>query len=439
MNEISIAPPSSLNPMHLVFSLPILGSWLRNVDAITMENLFNNTGLDHVLERIFGFLDINPLTKCRLLSKSCKGIIDNRKQLILKQFERAQIMCLDYQTDHLNEHMDVREAITKNWMSTFKHLMSDLNDMKKCLQFLKNYCHDVKGRDYFKNLSEVCFVVAYDPIHLAINQNNLEFIYMVAQSPFDFSYVTFIFQTYLHYAFANGNLETVKIMIQIFDERNIDWRLSTSAVKCTIMHFACCNKDPEVPKYYLQHFLIDVDINAKTDGSLGFTPLQMACKNGSYKTVEMLLERSIELGIDFYTCGNPSEVECSIIHTACKYGNLKVLEYLVSNYDVIRMKTQVYEDFWTQMPSFHLLRKILDWKDQYDRTPLHYAVMEGQFKVVEWMVDNSQKYGIDFEPVDKMGRTPLQYAYRSSNCAIVDLLEQRVLKRKMPPILKPVS
>ena len=66
----------------------------------------------------------------------------------------------------------------------------------------------------------------------------------------------------------------------------------------------------------------------------GETPLHLACKNGNIQLVEMLMERSDELNIDFNEkTGNnytqPYECSMSAFHLVCKFGKSDMVKMFI--------------------------------------------------------------------------------------------------------------
>lgn len=89
-----------------------------------------------------------------------------------------------------------------------------------------------------------------------------------------------------------------------------------------------------------------------------------------------------------------SEIKCTSLHEAAKYGDLEVVEYLVEK------GANVNE------------------KDDDGYTPLHVAAKKGYLEIVEYLVEKGAK----INEKDKSAKTPLQLAYDNGNQEVVNYL-----------------
>ncbi|XP_049941127.1 serine/threonine-protein phosphatase 6 regulatory ankyrin repeat subunit B-like [Schistocerca serialis cubense] len=143
------------------------------------------------------------------------------------------------------------------------------------------------------------------------------------------------------------------------------------------------------------------DVNFKDDN--GCTPLQQAvysCNRcyhscGHYKVLEMLLNAGADPNIAD-KCG------VTPLHSA-------------SN---MRLSPMASQSIATLIRKYGSEKSILNARDHNGRTPLHYAVARGHFKIMKVLIDA----GADVNAVDADGRTPIFMKYRGTYNEVPKLL-----------------
>ena len=142
----------------------------------------------------------------------------------------------------------------------------------------------------------------------------------------------------------------------------------------TPLHAAAANGQKDVVKLLLAS---KAEVNAKTGG--GYTPLHWAALRSQKDVVKLLL-------------ANKAEVD---LFAAAAVGDLEKLKALLkANPDLVSSK------------------------DDYQRTPLHWAAMTGYKAVVAWLLAK----GANVNAADNWGETPLHYAAGKNHKAVVKLL-----------------
>jgi len=224
--------------------------------------------------------------------------------------------------------------------------------------------------------------------------------------------------TPLQVAVNFGSLENVQALCAFNPNLNV----LVSNVK-TLLHLAASN-------YYCGHdiirFLVDVKkFNLETPAN-GWTPLQLACRYGSLKNVQALLELGAKIDIVMQGAGN------NLLHLAvCNfYGGLEIVNFLV---DVKKFNIEAQANGWTPLQlacrsgSLKNVQMLLELGAKIDivmqgtgNNLLHLAVCNfyGGLEIVNFLVD-VKKFNIEAQA---NGWTPLQLACRSGSLKNVQML-----------------
>ena len=99
-----------------------------------------------------------------------------------------------------------------------------------------------------------------------------------------------------------------------------------------------------------------------------------------------------------------------MLHYACAFGHLELLQYILRN------------------PDFDIDFNIVT---QQEWTPLHLASIQGQLEVVKFLLDSSEEKGININAKDPDSDTPLCYACHNGQFDIVKLLVEHYEIRKI--------
>ena len=176
-------------------------------------------------------------------------------------------------------------------------------------------------------------------------------------------------RTALHRAVAAGHREVAELILSYGANPNARDSSGFSA-----LHYAAINDNKKMVELLIAR---GADVNAK-DAS-GNTPLYNAVRSGHKDIAEMLLEKGAELSI----------------HVAAFLGNIDDIKNFVETGTSI------------------------DISDDRGLTPLHYAVMEGQYDIVKFLI--AKGADVNVKDIWPFG-TPLHCAVENGHKEIVELL-----------------
>ncbi|XP_048762327.2 transient receptor potential cation channel subfamily A member 1-like isoform X2 [Ostrea edulis] len=181
--------------------------------------------------------------------------------------------------------------------------------------------------------------------------------------------------TALHFACAQGGLNIIHIMRQLQPEKFIIASQKTDILQMTPLHRAALFNHVTVVK-----FLIDEKVEINAVDCQKRTPLLLAASKGGWKTVQLLLES----GADISCKDNKNR---NFLHLAIKYGG-KLNQFGVQ--------------------SIKHFKNLLNEKDDYGCTPLHYASKEGYLVALDDLIE----LGATVNPKNKDKQSPLHFAAR---------------------------
>ena len=121
-----------------------------------MELMLANPGLESIPEKIFGYLDLKSLTKCREVSKNCKNLIDNKKSLILlkiKHLKNHKRCYTDSRTRRKTymtflENVDPDQEYLQEWETLFEWFSTSKAKTQNCKKMFNNLEFYVAQADF---------------------------------------------------------------------------------------------------------------------------------------------------------------------------------------------------------------------------------------------------------------------------------------------------
>ncbi|KAF5617640.1 ankyrin repeat domain protein [Fusarium sp. NRRL 25303] len=195
----------------------------------------------------------------------------------------------------------------------------------------------------------------------------------------------------------NDNEDLSKLLVQFFSRGNPVWNAWRALIENKTGPDAEAETIPPSPLYYAVRMnLMGVAINLINEqsvneaSSLGRTPLNIACADGSNDFVALLLSK----GADFTTTDDDGWTPLNL---ASSKGHVEVVEILLEK----------GADFTTA--------------NNYGWTPLNSASSKGHVEVVEILLEK----GADFAMANNYGWTPLNSASNSGHAEVVKILLER--------------
>ncbi|XP_062574844.1 serine/threonine-protein phosphatase 6 regulatory ankyrin repeat subunit B-like [Saccostrea cucullata] len=185
--------------------------------------------------------------------------------------------------------------------------------------------------------------------------------------------------TVLHDAARGGNVQIVNLLI----EKKVDIK-SLQKDGETILHQSCRSGEMDMCEYLVSQFSDILEIRDTN----GFTALHSACRGGRVKFLSFLINKGLEIN----ALSNDGK---SILHIACFFGKVEVVEHLIENYP-------------------HLLEA----RDKSSNSVLHAASCGGNVQIVKLLI----KKNMDINTVQKDGETILHQCCRSGKMEMCEYL-----------------
>ena len=271
------------------------------------------------------------------------------------------------------------------------------------------------------------------PLHIACRNDRLHIVqYLLSTGKVDPLIKNKNGDTPLHIACTYGDMNTVQVLISE-THQNLSCENNDGD---TPLHIACRNNRLHIVQYLLSTGKVDPLIKNKN----GDTPLHIACKYGDMNTVQVLISETHQNLSCENNDGNTP------LHIACRNDRLHIVQYLLSTGKVdplIKNKkgriplyaVKLNRTSYLQLPMLHLAAHhgwmdiIIDlitkykcdtnYKDDYGRTPLHYAICNNRLEVIRYFIN---KKHCDPLNKDHFGNTPLHTACQYDHLHIVKYL-----------------
>ena len=387
-----------------------------------IEIFLKSFGLNHVLEKIFSYLDKRSLANCRLVSNQWKDFIDNQS-FALMLLQLRQIMHVNCRKKHISMRSIITHGALQDWRPLFEYLKENGKNpvLNFFLTLFRVYCS-----------SQSCYNLCLSPLEYLSSSNIDEtlfyFVDTLLKTNFDFSkhsklgltplQVTCIYekidcvelilafieekginvnakdkkdyQNPLHNACQHGTIDIVKLLIQV---ESIDCNAESDFSRMTPFAFACSYGHTDIVQLLLENIeQLDFDVNATS--ALRLTPFAYACEFNHLETMQLLLSQSIEFGIDL-NAANP-------LARACRTKNLNVVRWLLNNSREYNINVNA--------------------ADHYGMTPFAIACMDGHLSLIQEMINESKEVNLDLNSTNLDGLTPFAFACSKGQVEVVKLL-----------------
>ncbi|KAL5022245.1 hypothetical protein ScPMuIL_001400 [Solemya velum] len=213
------------------------------------------------------------------------------------------------------------------------------------------------------------------PLHSAVNSGEIQVVLVCldAGAPVDAQQEDK--STPLHFASAKGCLEMLKLMHEKQPDRFLEAINIEDVLQMAPLHRAALFNHFTVVEY-----LLDKGANINARDCNDRTALLLAASKGNWKTVKCLLDH----GADIYVNDQNSR---NFLHLAIKSGEG------LTQFGCVLMKG---------------LKTLLDEKDEFGCTPLHYASKGGYLVAIDDLI----KYGATINPKNNDRQSPFYFAAR---------------------------
>ena len=240
-------------------------------------------------------------------------------------------------------------------------------------------------------------------------------------------------------------IDIIKLFLGQLPSKGIDFN-AKDIFGNTAFHHACKFGSVEIVKMFLESSRIDFNVlnNAEESGIISsFYNVKLNGKN-NYKVMELLLEKSMELGIDV----NAKDMHGNTpFFRSVRYGLLEAVQLFVkyaSNIMEINERNKAGQtvlniayyhpkprDIFKVLVETALDTKLdLNAKDIYGNTVLHLACSDGNMEVVSFLLDNIDK-GINVNALNDRGCTPFITAFQYGHHHIVNFMLQSAKDKKI--------
>ena len=380
---------------------------------ISIQDLIQNQGLKHIAEEIIGYLDAKSLANCRLVSKSWRDLVENGKIWWILQLQ-------DMMTKQRS--VDLRPLIFLNHFPPWKEVIEFFASRgKSSPEMTRQFC---RSMEFYLNESDDLFLKKgmyyyFDPLTLAIQHGDIDFIECILQCPFDFNCPKRNWRprsTPFLFASLPGYETTLCLLLDYAAKwRRVD--LNKPDHFPAFFEAAEAGNANALALFICHANNLGINFRGATD-LIGNTFLHIAVDNGHVDLVEMLLENAKKLDINVNA---PNLYGDTPLHVAC--GALRRLRpklRFLSNPRLYKNMIKIVElMLWkAEEHSFDL-----NATTNHGITPLQVACKLGNCKIAWILKKNASSKGIDCDAMDDHGQTALDYARVNGNAELIKILQ----------------
>jgi acyl-coenzyme A synthetase/AMP-(fatty) acid ligase len=204
-------------------------------------------------------------------------------------------------------------------------------------------------------------------------------------------------ELFLYKAVSLGAEEIVRFLIKKKGINPDGKCLNRKGNVLTPLHIACANKQAKIVV-----LLLELNASPSVKDPNGVMPIHLAAQKGPSEILDVLLRSKVPITS---RDGN----EQTILHHAARANSpSQVLDWIMEKWS---------RDENVRNYSSRNKIGIFDWLDKWKRTPLHWAVVNGNRNVVAKLLEAHA----DKKIKDKYGETPLEIAERRARCSAAEL------------------
>ena len=315
-----------------------------------LETFAANQGLIHLIFDIFSNLNPEDLANCRAASKVFKDVIDTSKQWNINKLK----WCMKRRFT-ISKYGDIEDIYEVNpgWKKTMEHFLQN-ETRERLLRFVA-----CVWKQYQKGMS------CQTSTPLEWLKTDLD---LLVNTPYNINELSQShgFSPFQRSCFKDG-IETLQSLIEYSDQ-----------------------------------FKIDFEVRDKIWGATAF---HMACKDGSFEVVELLLEHLLSIGCKPYE--QLSNMGRDIFHCAAMNSNPKVLKLLLEN----------FRDKFSDARDHHCGGGII-----------HLAMLRENTDTFNFILDKRHVFGIDISRRIYNGNSVLTLAIQYSRADILEHLYECLRK-----------
>ena len=381
-----------------------------------MDLMIENPGLLHIGEKILKYLDFGTQSKCRLVNKSWKNLIEKR------HFSFNIGSLIELLTNYGKFRIDNNPIYPMLKLRSDKIMWNELlNKLQSKLKskWLYIYLHEfIQKRMLFSPIEEFTLVRNIKIIEFILQEklyNFLQFnnaLHMAAKSK-----DTNVMKYLLPYTFENvvttGNLAAYWLVRReslksITLKTSLDCKLAVDKAGNNIIHIAAAKGDTELVKFFSRKQIRGGLQALYAENKIGQTPLFFAVINNNVDTVKIIKQKLSGQKIVNSKCGIHLN-GTSVFHIAAQYGN---------------------EYFQTLK---HLCSKVSDLniKDGNGNLPIHLAAKTGNLKIVKFLASRTSNLDVE----NDYGETPAKMASSNRHNNVSRFLNRITKKRKFAEFL----
>ena len=279
------------------------------------------------------------------------------------------------------------------------------------LQLLRYFIHERKCDPMLKNNSGKSLV------HLASSSGHVKVVqYLVENCDVDINCQDENQHTSLHYSACECHIEVVKYLVS----KNCVVQMRGSKNN-TALHLAAAKGHLAIVKFLVEEAKCDPML----EGELKRTVFQFACGNGRFEIVKYLHE---EIHLSLF---HVDSQKLSLLHLSAMCGSLPITQYLIGK-SCDAFQTDLNHNMPLHIAAmngrFELVKYLLEHMKGYmftgyaGRTAFHYAALTGSLQIVKYI---DQKYSVDLDFRDQYQFTPLHLASFKGKLEVVEYLIER--------------